>query len=97
MQLAIANQEKERLLQALLDEHKPQIPEKIINETAKQPIAFRGVPWAVRRQMLEAEDREKAKILKNKVVEQAKLAPENDTDQKRIEELEKELGIEGAS
>jgi len=73
-----ANYEKEQLLREVLkkdnDEPKP--------SEAPQPLTKpRHMPWAVRRQMLEAEDRERARLLR----EAAKPQP--------TEELEKELDV----
>ena len=61
-QLEIANYEKGQLLNRLLKE-----PEKIPEVTEAPPMKVmpRVVPWQVRRQMLEKEDREKARLLKN--------------------------------
>lgn len=69
--------ENTRLLDRLLKE-----PEKV--EVSQKPVEVsvpRNVPWNVRRQMLEAEDREKAKLMK--------AAPKPVS----VEELEKELDL----
>jgi hypothetical protein len=55
--------DNDKLLARLLEK-----PEPVIERTvAPEPMAVppRATLWAVRRQMLEAEDREKAKLLKN--------------------------------
>lgn len=70
--------ENERLLTRILKE-----PERV--ETDTKPISLnppKNIPWAVRRQMLEAEDRKKAQLLKN--------APKPSDN---IKDLENELGI----
>jgi hypothetical protein len=73
-QLRIDN---DRLLNKLL-EPKSEFP--VVNERSEsEPIKPRFVPWGVRKQMLEAEDRERAKLLRE--------APKPEP----IEELEKEL------
>lgn len=75
--------ENERLLSRILEK-----PEVTIERTvAPEPIAAppRRVPWAIRRQMLEAEDREKARVMAN--------APQPQS----TEELEKELDIATAA
>ena len=75
-QLEIANYENKRLLDKILAEPK--------SEPSKPPPEItipRNVPWSVRRQMLEAEDREKARLMR----EAPKPVP--------VEELEKELDI----
>ena len=72
--------DNDRLLTRILE--KPQVVEE--RTVAPEPTTTRlprQVPWIVRRQMLEAEDREKAKIL-------AQAAKPQST-----EELEKELDI----
>jgi hypothetical protein len=61
--------------------------EKPTPEPAKEPVPMslpRNIPWSVRRQMLEQEDREKAKIMRS--------APQPVT----TEDLEKELDIASA-
>jgi hypothetical protein len=89
-QLEIANYEKERLLKALLENDKPadnQSSPPVNYEPIRSP---KSVTWAIRKQMLEAEDKEKAKLMSmqnNKV----SGIPES----KEIEQLEKELGLVG--
>jgi hypothetical protein len=80
MQLAIVNAEKQQMLNVLLEKPKIEIevPKIEIPESVKPKL----VTWNMRRQMLEAEDREKAKILRQKAEETAKL--------------EKELGVNNA-
>lgn len=87
-QLEVANYEKEKLLNKLLTTPDKE-PERT---TAPEPQAVRPktVPWHVRRQMLEREDREKAKLLRN--------APKTDTEQKAdVAELERELDVAEAT
>lgn len=83
-QLEIANYEKEKLLSKILT-----TPEKEPDRTvAPEPQAVRPktIPWRVRQQMLEHEDREKAKLLRN--------APKPDSTGKvSTDDLEKELDI----
>ncbi len=81
------------------------ILQKPVDETKTQPMIELGpkkgtkIPWAVRRQMLEQEDRAQARIIRDKQKEMqenpvytngAGAAQPNST----IEELEKELEIE---
>lgn len=72
--------ENTQLINRILE--KPQsLPER---DTAPTPLTKPGgkhIPWAVRRQMLEAEDRERAKALRNAAQPQT------------TEELEKELNV----
>jgi hypothetical protein len=75
-QLEVANFEKKQLLDRLL--------EKPVVEPAKEPTMVTkplGIPWHVRRQILEQEDREKAKLLRE--------APKPQS----TEDLEKELDV----
>lgn len=72
------------LLDRLLEKPEPVAP---ADPTILKPIqhsSSRHVSWAVRRQMLEAEDREKAKLLKN--------APKP-ADAVDVSDLEAEVGI----
>ena|SRR5947207_2472086 len=79
-QLEITNYEKQQLLNSLLA--KPVEP--TTNETENQPIKTgRYIPWVIKKQSLESEDREKARALKNA----------SQPDMKEINELEKELNI----
>jgi len=73
--------EKKQLLDRLLN------PVQSIESTPieYEPIPGKNMPWAVRRQMLEAEDRIKAKLMKE--------SPKPVTQ--TTESLEKELGISG--
>ena len=77
LQLDESNRERKELLHRLLDKDKA---EPLIIPTEEfQPIKPQYTPWRVRQQMLEAEDRQKAKLMRDKV--------------KEIEELEKEVGV----
>jgi hypothetical protein len=102
MQLAIVNAEKQRMLDALLEKPKPV-------EQYKPPVDLRQVQaknmtWSVRKQMLEAEDREAAALLRKKAAEEKSFAnmkspnpvtpSEMNNLAQSIEELEKELGVE---
>jgi hypothetical protein len=76
-QLDESNRERRELLNRLLE---PPKPEPLIKEPEEfKPIQSTFVPWRVRQQMFEAEDRQKARLMKSKKDE--------------IEELEKELGV----
>lgn len=89
-QLEIANFEKKQLLQAVLDNQKP-VPEQTNLAATRQPASIKNnISWAVRKQMLEAEDR-KAASLRNEANKNIvdKLA----TDNSEIEELERSLGV----
>lgn len=80
--LESANYEKAQLLQTILNFGKP--PEVVSSPVEDfKPIPSQRMPWNVRRQLLEQEDRAKAKILRDKEKESNEIA-----------KLEKELKIE---
>lgn len=81
MQLSVSNQSNERLMNRLLEKPEPEV--KVINTPQETPKPRGPIPWGVKRQMLEAEDREKAKLLRTA----AKPIP--------TEDLEKELDVAG--
>lgn len=97
IQLAIANREKEQLLNSILESNKkpeapasPPVNPEILKSTR--------MTWNVRRQMLEAEDREAAKLLaeqkKHREESKSPLTPgEKHYVSESIEKLEKELGV----
>lgn len=82
-QLARVNDEKKQLLESILEKPKEEEP-RILE---KEEIQSKYVPWRVRQAALEAEDRQKAMLLKKKQ-EELKGTPKVDTS-----ELEKELEI----
>lgn len=79
MQLEIVNHEKQKLLDRLLT---PPVVETVV-QPVREVTAPVNIPWNVRRQMLEREDRERAKLM------QAAPIP--------TEDLEKELNIVSAN
>lgn len=79
-QLEIANHEKKQLMDRILAKPEPESKPEF-REVTKP----RNVPWPVRRQMLEAEDREKARLMRE--------APQPIS----TEDLEKELDIASAA
>lgn len=83
VQLSIANAEKRQLLDSILEKPTPQIEIEHTRKPIQIPedLKARQMTWNVYRQMLEAEDREKAKILRKQA------------EDKRVAELEKELGV----
>lgn len=76
-QLAASERERRELLTKLLEKDKPE-PLSVEKEDL-QPIVPQFVPWRVRQQMLEAEDRRSAQLIRNR--------------SKEIDELEKEMGV----
>ena len=77
-QLDESNRERLDLLRRVLA---PSTPESPQSTSEMRPILPQRIPWSVRQQMLEAEDRAQAKILREKQAE--------------IDQLEKEVGISG--
>ena len=77
-QLDESNRERRELLNRLLEHNSPEPPVAIPQEEMK-PIGNQHIPWRVRQQMLEQEDRVKAKLMKDRT--------------KEIEDLEKSLDI----
>lgn len=75
-QLDESNRERRELLNRLLEPSKPEPPQTI---EEMKPIQPQHIPWRVRQQMLESEDRKAAELLKKRANE--------------IGELEKELGV----
>jgi hypothetical protein len=78
-QLENINFEKDKLLSRILERPNVEIPTQP-ERTITVPTG--NIPWAVRRQMLEREDREKARLMRDAPV--AKIS---------TEDLEKELDI----
>lgn len=82
-QLEIANYEKKQLLNRLLTTPEKE-PERTIAPELVAPRP-KAIPWHVRKQMLETEDRQKAHALKN--------AAQPDNAKVDVEELERELKV----
>lgn len=76
-QLASSEKERRELLQRALAPSIP--PAEPVDEREHVPVTPPFIPWRLKQQMLEAEDRKKAELMRNKANE--------------IEELEKELGV----
>lgn len=80
-QLDESNRERKELLHKLLEKDKPE-PLPLATEEPK-PITPNYVPWRVRQQALEAEDKRAAQLMRDR--------------QREIQALEKELGVGDAS
>jgi hypothetical protein len=83
MQLAACDMERKDLLNRLINPIEKK--EEVIDTRDLEPIQSGYIPWSVRRQMLEKEDRVKAQVLREK---------EKEILDSKIPELEKELGVE---
>jgi hypothetical protein len=77
-QLANSERERRELLARLLEKDQPE-PPQTVKEDLEPLKTTNFVPWRVRQQIMEAEDRKAAALMKDKA--------------KEIAELEKELGI----
>jgi len=77
-QLTNSERERRELLTRLIAPPEP--PPIIPSNDEPVPITPQFTPWRVRQQMLEAEDRKKAQLMKDKA--------------KEIEDLEKQLGVQ---
>ena len=90
-QLANSERERRELLHKLLEKDKPE-PVAPVQEEELKPILPDFIPFRIKRQMMEAESRREAQLLKAKKKEmtESKISPS-------VAELEKELGIDDAS
>ena len=79
IQLEKSERERVDLLHRLIN--KEEKPEPPVEMGDMQPVKPQYIPWRIKQQMLEAEDRRRAEILKNR--------------EKEIDDLEKELKIGG--
>jgi hypothetical protein len=94
MQLAIANDEKRQLLESILHpvdrDITPASP--VLNQVEFEKLKPKMMTWNVRKQMLEAEDRAAAALMR----EQREKNQPTEALKQDIEKLEKELGVEDA-
>lgn len=95
MQLAIANAEKQRMLDALLEKPQSEIEHRKPDTSEPKEVKPRMMTWNMRRQMLEAEDRKSAEILRKKQDERETLL-KNSKPPVSTKELENLVGIEDA-
>ena len=79
MQLAGSEHERRELLHRLLEAGKPEPYVAPVTEEPPQPVGHSFVPWRVKQQMLEQEDRKAAQLMREKMEE--------------ITELEKKVGL----
>jgi hypothetical protein len=79
-QLEITNLEKNKLLGRLLEKPEPEVAPKLVEVT--RPT---NIPWNVRRQMLEAEDRERARLIKSAPIPTETLEEELDVAREKRE------------
>ncbi len=89
-QLTLANNERERLLSTMLEFTKPSVEERV-NVKEIVPIQTRAMPWRVRQQMLEENDRAKAAAMRRNA-EYNDTVPTTVTAE-QIDKVEKQVGI----
>jgi hypothetical protein len=84
-QLEQSSRERLDLLNRLLDKDKVE-PPTVTSVEEYEPIKPQFIPWRVRQQMFEAEDRKAAQLMRDKIKEMKEVDPS-------IERLEKEVGL----
>lgn len=92
-QLAYSQQQNQYLLNKLINPIKLDESEKVQNEEIK-PLVPKYIPWTVKRQMLEEEDRAKAKVIREHMERERELKQNSVKVQEDIKNLENELGVE---
>lgn len=100
VQLEIANHEKAQMMAALI---RPQSSGPVAEPIQPEAVKPKTIPWVVRKQMLEAEDRKTAQLMREEQLAKDLLRgssgglkvdiPDVKVNQ-TIEDLEKELGVE---
>lgn len=94
MQLSIINQQNEKLLNKLVSTN--EIKNEVTNEPPRIVQTMKYIPFAVKRQQLEQEAREKALALKNAAKPDSEIN-KNLKKIETIEKIEKEIGIDNES
>ena len=90
-QLDESNRERKELLTLLMEKNKPEPPSPQLSREELTPIRPQHVPWRVRQQLFEQEDRRTAQLLREKSKE---LTPAKRQEvEASIESLETELGV----
>lgn len=89
LQLSLANEEKARLLERVMEKPIP-IPERTEAPPMRNVIPKGAMPWRVRQQMLEREDREKARAMREVPKPDAVIA-DAEVTKKEQEEFEAEV------
>lgn len=84
LQIESLQHRNEQLVRQLTQTDVPPVP---VTET-REPIKPRFIPWRTRRQMLEQEDAQAAKVMRQKQqeIKSAVVAPADDPDVKALEE-----------
>lgn len=85
-QLECERFENRELIRSLMSLYKPQVEERAPSSIGIDPIKPRSIPWVVKRETLEAEDRVKAQLLRDKATEMS-------SHSEIIKDVEQQLGI----
>lgn len=91
-QLATANHREQQLLVRILELTNPVKPEPRQIELPPEALKPKYTPWEVKRQMLEENDREKARVIAQNKKQTEEVLARNKSQS--VEQLEKELGVE---
>jgi hypothetical protein len=92
-QLARSERERHDLLQTVLIRDKPQEIVQTATADELKPVMPQYVPWRVKQQMYEAEDRRKAELMRAK---QKEMSETKTPVSESVAKLEEELGIKEA-
>lgn len=92
-QLELANVEKAKLLQTVIDLTHPIVNEVKSDAPEPLPLLPKYMPFSVRRQLLEQEDKVKAQVLAERKKEEDQLRASKQSIGESIKDLESELGI----
>ena len=87
-QVERVNFEKDKLLAQLERMTNPSVETEAEQEEVHKSVGGMAIAWAVKKRLLEAEDRAEAKVERER-----KLRIKSATSEKSIEDLEKEVGI----
>jgi len=91
-QLAFVQQQNQYLLDKLLNPIQSGSPENAKEEESK-PLVPKHIPWSVKRQMLEEEDRAKAKVIRENLERERESKVNLNKIKEDIKDLETELGV----
>lgn len=82
---------KDRILRQLIQLTAPPVKAEVPVEEPQIDISRKAIPWAVRKRMLEENDREAARLAKEKAQEELLQKKPQPVSMETIEEVEKEI------
>lgn len=88
--------ENEKLLEHILHRPEPEQAKETYDDSFKPIITNRHIPFQVRREMLEREDREAFRLRQQALKEEESATFNSASVASKIEKLEKELGVTNA-